>query len=332
MSRLPVSALCLMAFMSAGSTARALEAQQINDAQFGVVEQLTQRGAVEGKPPGLDPLVVKTQTLLGRRSISPGVIDGLDGENYRKAIAQFRRQEKLGEGESLDEVMWRSLGNGNNPIVREYTITEKDAAYDFADEIPADYAKQSKMKRLSFTSPVEMYAERFHMGENLLRALNPKATFKQGETLLVVSVKREVRKAAASLVEANKTTGMVTVYAADQTILASYPATIGSENTPSPEGEHTITRIAKNPAYYYDPSKNFQQGKNVERLTLPPGPNNPVGSVWIALSKPTYGIHGTPEPSKVSKTSSHGCIRLTNWDADELADMVQAGVTVRFVN
>ena len=333
MSRLLASAVILTAFVTAHSTARALEVQQINDAQFGVVEQLTQRGAVEAKPVGLDPLVVKIQTLLGRRSISPGVIDGLDGENYRKAIAQFRRQEGLGEGEKLDEGVWRALGKvGADPIVREYKITEKDAAYDFADEIPADYAKQSKMKRLSFTSPVEMYAERFHMGENLLRAMNPKAAFKEGDTLLVVSIKREARKGAASLIEANKTTGMVIVYASDKSILASYPATIGSENTPSPEGEHTITRIAKNPAYYYDPTKNFQQGKNVERLTLPPGPNNPVGSVWIALSKPTYGIHGTPEPSKVSKTSSHGCIRLTNWDADELADMVQAGVTVRFTN
>ncbi|MDP2357746.1 MAG: L,D-transpeptidase [Beijerinckiaceae bacterium] len=333
MTRLLASAVFLASLSFGAVSARALDAQQINDAQFGGVESLAQTGVAEGKATGPDALVVKTQALLGRRSISPGVIDGFDGENYRKAIAQFRRQEGLGQGEHLDEDVWRALGRaGADQIVREYTISEKDAAYEFADEIPADYAKQAKMKRLAFTSPVEMYAERFHMSEGLLRAMNPKAAFKAGETLLIVSIKRETRKGAASIIEANKTTGMVVVYADDQRILASYPATIGSETTPSPEGEHTITRIAKNPAYYYDPAKNFQQGKNVDKLTLPPGPNNPVGSVWIALSKPTYGIHGTPEPSKVSKTSSHGCIRLTNWDAEELADMVQPGVIVRFTN
>ncbi len=333
MPRLIACAVFLASLSIGASSAQALEAQQINDAQFGVVEKAAQLGVAEGKQAGSDAFVVKAQALLGRRSISPGVIDGFDGENYRKAIAQFRRQEGLGQGEDLDEDVWRALGNsGTDQIVREYTINEKDTAYEFADEIPSDYAKQSKMKRLAFTSPIEMHAERFHMSEGLLRAMNPKAAFKAGETLLIVAIKREMRKGAASLIEANKTTGMVVVYAVDQRILASYPATIGSETTPSPEGEHMITRIAKNPAYYYDPAKNFQQGKNTGRLTLPPGPNNPVGSVWIALSKPTYGIHGTPEPSKVSKTSSHVCIRLTNWDAEELADMVQPGVVVRFTN
>ena len=181
-------------------------------------------------------------------------------------------------------------------------------------------------------APVEMFAERFHMGENLLKALNPKASFKEGETITVVSVKRSKPEGAVRMIEANKTTGMVVVYGDGERILASYPATIGSENTPSPDGEHKVTRIAKNPTYHYDPEKNFQQGKNTEKLTLPPGPNNPVGSVWIALSKPTYGIHGAPEPSKVSKTSSHGCVRLTNWDAEELADMIKPGVTVRFTD
>lgn len=317
--------LITAALMLGAPAALALDAQDVNAAQF---EAKAGKGAK-----GPDPFVVKAQTLLGRRSISPGVIDGLDGENYRKAIAQFRRQENLGEGDDLDESVWRALAQkGDDRIVTEYTITEKDASYDFADEIPTDYAKQAKMKRLGYTSAVEMFAERFHMGENLLKALNPKASFKAGETISVVAMKRDRPQGAVSEIVADKKTGMVVVYGEGERILASYPATIGSENTPSPEGEHKITRIAKNPTYHYDPEKNFQQGKNTEKLTLPPGPNNPVGSVWIALSKPTYGIHGTPEPSKVSKTSSHGCIRLTNWDAEELADMVKPGVRVRFVD
>jgi lipoprotein-anchoring transpeptidase ErfK/SrfK len=323
--RLVLPALALAFACGLAPPAGALEAREVNEARF------------EAKPGkearGPDPFVVKAQTLLGRRSISPGVIDGLDGENYRKAIAQFRRQEKLGDGEDLDERVWEALrGEEARSIAVDYKITKKDAEYDYVEEIPSDYSKQAKMKRLGYTSPVERFAERFHMGENLLKALNPKASFKEGETIAVVSVNRNEPKTAVRRIEANKTTGMVVVYGDGESILASYPATIGSDNTPSPDGEHKVTRIAKNPTYHYDPEKNFQQGKNTEKLTLPPGPNNPVGSVWIALSKPTYGIHGAPEPSKVSKNSSHGCVRLTNWDAEELAEMIKPGVTVRFTD
>lgn len=327
MPRLFVSAFVVFAAILSLSVvgAFALDAQQINEAQFEAKQETTAGGP--------DPFVVKAQTLLGRRRISPGVIDGFDGENYRKAIGQLRRQENLGAGEDIDDAVWRALSDdATGDIVTQYTITKKDADYEFADEIPSDYAKQAKMKRLAYTSPVEMLAERFHMGENLLKALNPKASFKAGKTIVVVSVERESSHDAARLIEANKGTGMVVVYGEGDRIIASYPATIGSDGAPSPEGEHKITRIAKNPTYYYDPDKNFQQGQNTEKLVLPPGPNNPVGTVWIALSKPTYGIHGTPEPSKVSKNSSHGCVRLTNWDAEELTELVKPGVAVRFTN
>ena len=114
--------------------------------------------------------------------------------------------------------------------------------------------------------------------------------------------------------------------------ITAYPATIGSEHTPTPAGKMQVTAVAHNPTYSYDPDVNFQQGANREKLTLPPGPNSPVGSVWIDLSKPTFGIHGTPDPSKISKTASHGCIRLTNWDAEELAKMVTKGTAVEIVD
>lgn len=284
--------------------------------------------------PGPNPFVVKAQVLLSRRSISPGVIDGVDGENFRKAVAQFRRQEKLPEGDEIDELAWLNLGGETaNDVIAEYVLTDKDAAYNFADEIPRDYAKQAKMKRLSYTSPQEMLGERFHMSETLLGALNPKKAFSEaGARLLVASGRRSPEKGAALRIDAVKSTGMVIVLGAEDKVLASYPATIGSEDTPSPSGEYTVERVARNPSYTYDPEKNFQQGKNTETLELPPGPNGPVGTVWIALSKKTFGIHGTPEPAKVSKTTSHGCIRLTNWDAEELADLVKPGVPVRFVD
>lgn len=307
-----------------GPSALALTAEQVNGVTF-----LDRNAQIE---PGPNPFVVKAQVLLGRRSISPGVIDGVDGENFRKAVAQFRRQERLGPGDELDELAWIQLGGETaTDVIGRYTLTEKDASYDFAEEIPRDYARQARMKRLSYTSPQEMLGERFHMSEVLLAALNPEARFTAGSPLLVASVMRMPEKGAALRVDAVKSTGMVVVFGMDDVVLASYPATIGSEDTPSPSGEHTVERIARNPNYTYNPEVNFQQGKNTDIMVLPPGPNGPVGTVWIALSKPTFGIHGTPEPGRVSKTTSHGCIRLTNWDAEELADLVRPGVPVRFV-
>jgi lipoprotein-anchoring transpeptidase ErfK/SrfK len=128
---------------------------------------------------------------------------------------------------------------------------------------------------------------------------------------------------------ADKTLKQVRGYDAQDRLLVAYPATIGSPDNPSPSGEHLVKAVAPNPVYYYDP-QNFVQGDNIEKLQLPPGPNNPVGSVWIDLTEPSYGIHGTPEPTKIDKTGSHGCVRLTNWDVEELSKLVDPGVPVSF--
>lgn len=318
-------------FACLAAPAMALTAEDINRADFTVEVRADGKETMAREP---SAFIAKAQALLSRRSISPGVIDGIDGENYRKAVAQFRRQERLGEGDALDEAVWRALGGeAAADIVTEYVVSGKDASTRFASRIPRDYARQAAMKRLAYTSAEEMLAERFHMSETLLATLNPKARFgTAGERLLVVSVERKPPAEPVERIDAVKSTGMVVVYGPGEAILASYPATIGSGETPSPSGEYKVARIATNPTYHYDPEKNFQQGRNRRKLVLPKGPNNPVGTVWIALSKPTFGIHGTPEPSQVSKTSSHGCIRLTNWDAEELAGMVRPGVPVRFVD
>jgi lipoprotein-anchoring transpeptidase ErfK/SrfK len=140
------------------------------------------------------------------------------------------------------------------------------------------------------------------------------------------------RTGTVARIVANKKLETVFAYDGDGKLIASYPATIGSTDTPSPSGTVKVVSVTLDPTYTYNPKINFKQGNNDKVLTIPPGPNGPVGSVWIALSKPTYGIHGTPDPDKIGKTSSHGCVRLTNWDAQELAKMVSPGVWVQFID
>src|SRR5262249_34550514 len=160
--------------------------------------------------------------------------------------------------------------------------------------------------------------------------LNPDADFKAaGTEILVPSVGDNATERVTRIV-VDRSDGQLLAYAGDRLVVAD-PATIGSESNPSPSGTHKVKAVVKNPPYSYDPKKNFQQGNNDKPLDIPPGPNGPVGSVWIDLSEPTYGIHGTPDPVLIDKTGSHGCVRLTNWDALELADLVRAGVPVEFV-
>ncbi|MER2634604.1 MAG: L,D-transpeptidase, partial [Rhizobiaceae bacterium] len=185
--------------------------------------------------------------------------------------------------------------------------------------------------RMSFTSTAEMLAERFHMDEAYLKALNPDANFNRPGTIIKVANVGKPAAGAVKRIVADKGNKQVRAYDAAGKLLVAYPATIGSSDTPSPTGVHAVSRIAFDPEYTYNPKLNFKQGDNDKVLTIPPGPNGPVGSIWIALDKPTYGIHGTPEPSKIGKTESHGCVRLTNWDAAELAKMVSPGVNVEFV-
>ena len=167
------------------------------------------------------------------------------------------------------------------------------------------------------------------MSEKLLRQLNPNAAFdRAGTEIVVANVQREELPRKVTRVEVDATRQRVLAYDKDDTVVAVYPATVGSAERPSPSGEFKVAGVAENPTYHYDPSLNLRGVDVQEPLDLPPGPNNPVGLVWIALSAKGYGIHGTPDPDAVSKRSSHGCIRLTNWDALELARHVSKGTPV----
>jgi lipoprotein-anchoring transpeptidase ErfK/SrfK len=281
-------------------------------------------------PEGLSALTLKVQIILDQLGMSPGVIDGVNGRNVAKAIAGAEVLADLPVDGVLDDDIWQRLPR-NSPILVDYEISPEDVAGPFLPEIPTDYAEMAKLNRLSYTGPLEMFGERFHMSIELLRQLNPGADFNRAGTHIIVAGANQyaVTTPVATLV-ADKVNAQLRGYDQEGKLIVAYPATIGSEELPSPSGTHTVNAIATDAAYYYNPDLNFKQGENVDKLTIPPGPNNPIGTTWIDLSEPTYGIHGTPEPSKIDKTHSHGCVRLTNWDVEELAKLVGKGVVVEF--
>ena len=280
------------------------------------------------RPDNPDPAIVQLQVLLDRAGASPGVIDGYFGENVSKAIAGFEAMNGLPSDGKLDPEVITRLNN-NAPVVQSYNITAADTT-GLVQSIPADYGEKARMDHLGYTSVAEKLSERFHMDIDLITTLNPQASFAAGETISV-TMPGPPKAGKVKRIEANRRTAHLYAYGEDGTLLAVYPATIGSSETPAPSGKHKVKGVARMPTYVYNPKINFKQGDNRKILTIPSGPNGPVGTVWIDLSKPTYGIHGTPEPALIDKVGSHGCVRLANWDVEELAAMVEPGVSVEFV-
>ena len=275
-------------------------------------------------------LTVKVQVLLDRAGISPGVIDGWRGGMSESAIRAFETREGLPVDGVLDERVWEALG-GDEPgaILQSYTIQPEDTQ-NLVSSIPSDYAERAQMEAMNHTSVAERLAEYFHMDEDFIRQLNPDSSFSAGETIAVAAVGGYLN-AEVARIEVRKSVGRLAAFDAEGNMIGNYPVTVGSAQTPSPSGEVEVTAVAFMPNYTYNPDINFTQGDNDEVLIIPPGPNGPVDSIWIDLSKPTYGLPGTPEPASLFSAQSHGCVRLTNWDAEELARMVSPGVPVEFV-
>lgn len=277
-------------------------------------------------------MLIRAQVLLDRAHFSPGVIDGQDGENVKNAIAAYERANGLPEDGVLDADVWAKLTADTGPIVTDYTITESDVAGPYTPTIPKDYAEMAKLDRLGFSGPLEALAERFHMDAALLTALNPGADLTMAGTKIVVAhPAREALPAKVATIQVDKARKQVRAYDSAHKLLAAYPATVGSADLPTPSGELAVRTIAPAPTWTYDPSRLNFGDKSAGKLTIKAGPNNPVGAVWIDLTKDTYGIHGAPEPRLVGKTASHGCVRLTNWDAVQLSKAVEKGTKVVFL-
>ncbi|MGQ0532708.1 MAG: L,D-transpeptidase family protein [Caulobacteraceae bacterium] len=273
--------------------------------------------------------MVRIQVLLDRAHFSPGVIDGYDGENVRKAVSAYQEARGLNvNGLADDALLTRLEQTDSSPALVAYVLTAEDVPGPFVD-VPQDLEAMSRLEHVGYESAAEAVAEKFHMDEDLLSTLNPGVDFTQvGTEIVVANAGGEVDTLVAS-VEVDVSAGAVRAFDASNQIVAYYPATIASGDAPAPIGEHTVVGVAFDPTYRYDPARLPTFGRRTHgAVNIAAGPNNPVGAVWIALSAETYGIHGAPNPSQVSKTQSHGCIRLTNWDAVELGRAVRPGVPV----
>ncbi len=311
-----------------------------------------QRPAAPPQPSVQEVLAV--QVALDRAGFSTGVIDGHMGANTNRALDAFRRLNGR-DPEPMTE-----------PVVT-YQITEQDAAGPFEPRIPTDLMQQSKLPALSYRSVTELLAERFHTTPQLLKTLNPDCAMTVGDRITVPNVEpffvptaapnttvqpssavapvgtsgRQEQKAADAaqtapvaapvIVTVSRSASALTVTSPDGRTLMFAPVTTGSEHDPLPLGEWKVNRVLFNPNFHYNPELFWDANPSHTQATIPAGPNGPVGVVWIDLSKPHYGLHGAPEPSQIGRTQSHGCVRLTNWDALRLANMVGPGTPVRFV-
>ncbi|PYR60605.1 MAG: murein L,D-transpeptidase [Acidobacteria bacterium] len=231
------------------------------------------------------------------------------------------------------------------PATMNYTITEQDAAGPFTPDIPSDLMQQAKLDALGYRNVVEALGEKFHVSPALLKRLNPSVEFKAGAQIAVPNVLDALQPApparggrptpdpsqpANILVTVSRSDSSLTLTDGEGHVLFYAPVTTGSEHDPLPLGDWTVTGVQHNPKFRYNPALFWDADASHSKATIPSGPNNPVGVVWIDLSKAHYGLHGTPEPGLIGHAESHGCVRLTNWDAAKVASLVRPGTRVVF--
>ncbi len=267
----------------------------------------------------------KLQALLNWNQNGVGPVDGYWGKNTIKAMRAFQMANGLAVTDTLNTETWQALTKNDRlmqqPVLVSYQLTDADVNIK-TTTIPAGAEAKAKLDGMYYESVMEGLAEKFHISEKYLKALNPNAKFAVGETITVYNPGNPNTKPVSRVV-ADKATETLYAYDDKNNLVASYPTTVGSTATPSPTGTHTVEVKVHEPNYTYT-------GDDGSKAIIPPGPNNPVGLVWIGLSKPSYGIHGSPDPARISRQASAGCIRLTNWDALALLGVIQNGATVEF--
>ncbi len=281
-----------------------------------------------------DPLAF--QVLLDRHGFSPGQIDGQPGVSFSHALTALQRARQLAPTGQPDCDTWKALGGDTEPTLTTYTVTEDDMKGPFEKKIPRELRLQAKLPTLDYQSPLELLAERFHASPALLQQLNDNKTITSGRSIRVPSVQpfeAGVRLAPVSgdiIVQVSREESAIRVTRPDGTLIFFAPVSSGSVHDPLPPGDYKVLGVDWHPAFHYNPDLFWDANQSDEKATIKPGPNNPVGVVWIALDLEHYGLHGTPEPGHIGHTESHGCVRLTNWDAARLASLVKPGTPVHF--
>jgi lipoprotein-anchoring transpeptidase ErfK/SrfK len=284
--------------------------------------------------------IVSFAVLLDRQGFSPGQIDGIAGANFRRALAAMRSSKQIAAAGPADCDSWKALGGDTgDPAIASYTITETDVAGPFEPHIPKDLPEQAKLTALSYRSPLEALAERFHASPALVEKLNPGVQFTPGTAIKIPGVQpfdagvkpppNDLKPTDISI-EVSRDESALRATRADGSLVFFAPVTTGSEHDPLPIGDWHVNGVRWDPPFHYNPTLFWDAKARDTRAVIKPGPNNPVGVVWIDLNIDHYGLHGTPEPGSVGATQSHGCVRLTNWDAARVAVLVRPGTAVKF--
>jgi lipoprotein-anchoring transpeptidase ErfK/SrfK len=287
------------------------------------------------------PRALAVQILLDRAGFSPGQIDGRVGQNTKNALAVFQTARGLPETGQADATTLKALsGSSATELLSDYTIAAEDTDGPFAERIPDDMMEKAKLPALAYASALEAIAERHHADPRLLERLNPSSRFAAGDRIRVPQVRQvpsvPAGKPVASpppapvTVTVSKIKSTLLVQDARSAIIFYAPVTSGSEHDPLPIGDWAVTQVVYNPSFFYNPDLFWDADERHAKAKIAPGPNNPVGAVWIDITKEHYGLHGTPEPGRVGYAQSHGCVRLTNWDALTLAALVGKGTPVLF--
>lgn len=309
-------ALYVPVTLSAAESATALTAEAVNETGIDEVVGVSANRAA----------VLRAQILLDRAHFSPGEIDASYGGNMRKAISAYQANQAVAVTGTVDSATWAALNKDDLPALTNYVITAADVAGPFV-AIPSGMEAKSKLDALGYASAIESLAEKFHVSPRLLQALNVGKNFNlAGESIVVPNVLSPEPLPAATKVLVDRSDSSVSLLDAADKVIARFPASTGSKHDPLPVGNWTIKGVANNPVFHYNPKLFWDADPKSVKAKIPAGPNNPVGVAWIDLSKEHYGIHGTPEPSKIGKTESHGCIRLSNWNATTVAAAVTSGM------
>jgi len=275
--------------------------------------------------------ILEAQIALARQGISPGSIDGMAGSQTRAALIAFQKKCHLIPSGLLDD-QTKALLLIASPVMTQYTVTMEDLSR--LMQVPKTWLGKSEQTRLDFESVVELLGEKTFSNPQLIRALNPNVNWNDissGTELTVPRIDDPPVAEKAAFVKISLQQCVLEAFDSETNLLAHFPCSIGRVAAKRPAGELHITTITIDPNYTFDPAV-FPESSEAQtvgrKLIIPPGPNNPVGVVWMGLDRPGYGIHGTPAPEMVGRTESHGCFRLANWNARYLASLVWVGITV----